>query len=272
MFPKVIKAYLERGYRVDLGNPSRLFSQLYDIKRDRPLSTGGGFSLSDALLFTGLSRLDPKPEGVFIIGNAFGLSTFVIADLFPETTVDVIDAESEGGDNGLGSQITRDIARELFPNVRLTTGFSPLDLPKAFRLPSYQLLFVDGLHTNRQMVSDFQGMLPRMDKSAIVIFHDVVLCRMLPAWERVRELGKEGGFIPFELGFTSFGLTALARNYPAAESYLESIQKPFNESRYTLGIPYTRNRPEICNRTLFELEQSVRYRVSKLVTRSSKVT
>jgi predicted O-methyltransferase YrrM len=91
MLPKVIQAYAEQGYRIDLGDPSYLCSRLRSAG-NAACETGGGMSLTDALLFTALARV-MNPAAIFIIGNAFGLSTFVIADLFPQATIDVIDAE-----------------------------------------------------------------------------------------------------------------------------------------------------------------------------------
>jgi len=153
VLPGVLEAYEECGYRVDLGGPSRLYATLVDRRTGRSLRCSGGISPSDGLLFAALARAY-QPQTVFVIGTSFGLSAFVLAELFPRAVIDVIDAECEGVDNVEGSKITREIARRRYGNVRLTTGYSPQDISKAGRCDKYQFVFIDGLHTNAQMTKD----------------------------------------------------------------------------------------------------------------------
>jgi predicted O-methyltransferase YrrM len=253
MFPKIVQAYANHGYRVDLGNPSRLYAILLDGAGGRRMATGGGLSVADVMLFTGLSRAI-SPKAIFVIGNAFGLSTFVLAELFPEALIDVIDAESEGADNLSGSELTRSISAEHYPNVNLTAGYSPQDIPRAVRADRYQLVFVDGLHTNTQMVQDFRGVLPILSSDCVVVFHDVALCGMQTAWAEVRRTAESEGFRSFELPWTPFGLTAIARGTPAAEQYLSLIAGNFEHHRYHLGTPSQLNAfPRILTHSPIEL-------------------
>lgn len=180
MFLNIIRAYSRHGYTLDLGNPSALFSKLH--KDGDYLSTGGGLPVTDMAMFSTIARAKPDLPSWFIIGNAFGLSTCLLADLFPNAIIDVIDAEIEGLNNKTGSALTRAIAAESFPNVKLTTGFSPKDLSKATRLDTYSAAFIDGLHTNEQMLADFKGILPLLSPASIVVFHDVGFFRMDSAW------------------------------------------------------------------------------------------
>jgi len=262
MFPKVVKAYLEQGYRLDMGNPSRLYARLIDANTNLPVSTGGGCSPSDALLFTAISRTI-SPKAIFIIGNAFGLSTFILADIFPESQIDVIDAEIEGADNSLGSSLTRRIAATHYPNVHLTTGYSPQDLGQATRSTKYQFAFVDGLHTDAQMIADFDGLRPILDDSAVVIFHDVALCWMTAAWQHVERVAKSEGYATHQLGFTQFGLCAIVREMPELADYFATIASDFGRNRYHLGVPLLPppNRPKIWTKSAYQIE---RYLVNKV--------
>ena len=257
MLPKVIEAYRAQGYGVNMGDPSSLPSCLVETSTGRCLSTGGGISVSDAFLFSTLARMF-NPEAIFVIGNAFGLSTFVLAESFPGALLDVIDAESEGSDNARGSEVTRKIAVSHFPQVRLTTGYSPQDIPQASRVPKYQMAFIDGLHTNVQMVKDFVGLLPFLDERCVVVFHDVASHDMLDGWQEIlRRSGKEN-FQGFQVSWTSFGVCVLVRGLPAIQQYFASSAGEFRGIRYHLGVKTSPNRPRFYNRTLFEIELYVR--------------
>ena len=123
MTPNVVLAYARHGYRVDLGNPSIISARL--MQSGSEVATGGGIPVTDIAVFWAISRVAPELPSWFIVGNAFGYSTLVLADLFPRAMIDVIDAETEGAANKTGTDLTRQIATESFPNVQLTAGFSP---------------------------------------------------------------------------------------------------------------------------------------------------
>lgn len=260
MLPKVISAYDAHGYGVDMGNPSTLFSCVVEQQTGRRLSTGGGISVSDAFLFTSLARIF-DPSSIFVVGNAFGLSTFVLAETFPSALIDVIDAEIEGGDNAQGSALTRQIARTHFPKVQLTTGFSPEDVPKACRAAHYQMAFIDGLHTDEQMVKDFLGIRPYLSDECLVIFHDVASHNMLSGWNNILQQASPEGFRGFEVSWTSFGVCVLVRGLPAVNDYFTQSTGSFSGARYHLGIKHSPQRPKFYNRTLFELELALKRRL-----------
>lgn len=260
MLPKVIEAYRSHGFDVSMGSPSCLPSSLVERSTGRRLSTGGGISVSDAFLFSSLARMF-SPQTIFVVGNAFGLSTFVLADSFAEAQLDVIDAEAEGGDNARGSTITRKIAQEYFPKVQLTTGYSPQDIPRACRSAKYQMAFIDGLHTNEQMVKDFVGITSRLDEQCVVVFHDVASHQMFDGWEEVKRLARPEGFAPFEVSWTSFGVCVLVRGLPRVQTYFEANAGEFGHHRYHLGTMVSPRRPKFFNRTLFEIELAIRRRL-----------
>lgn len=257
MLPKVIEAYASCGFGVAMGTPSTLPSCLVERSTGRCLSTGGGISVSDAFLFTSLARMF-SPNAIFIVGNAFGLSTFVMAESFPDALIDVIDAESEGSDNKRGSEITRKIAQSHFPKVQLTSGFSPQDVPKACRVPKYQMAFIDGLHTNEQMVKDFVGIVPFLDEQCVVVFHDVASHDMLDGWHEIVKRASKDGFHGFEVSWTAFGICVLVRGLPRVQEYFEVSAGTFDGHRYHLGVKFSPHRPKFFNRTPFEMELYIR--------------
>jgi len=139
------------------------------------LDVAGGVSSCDLELFTQLStRLDPRR--IFVVGNAYGLSTLALAAVFPRAAIDVIDAEVWGSWVATGTSLTRKIVAEGDLDVQLVVGSSPLDTPAALRGRAYDLVFIDGKHTHRHMVDDFRGIRPYLAMWSLVILHDVALC------------------------------------------------------------------------------------------------
>lgn len=128
MLSSVIERYRRLGYRLDLGSPRMLCGSVEDISSEKKLSLGGGISVSDILLFASLSHVF-EPNSIFIVGNSFGLSAAVLAELFPRSLIDVIDAECEGSDNRVGSDLTRAMINNRYRRVQLTIGYSPEDVP-----------------------------------------------------------------------------------------------------------------------------------------------
>jgi Methyltransferase domain len=222
--------------------------------------------VSDAFLFAAMSRVC-TPSSIFIIGNAFGCATFILADLFPAAQIDVIDANCEGADNSTGSDLTRRIAAADFPNVQLTTGYSPQDVSKATRSEKYQFVFIDGLHTNEQMFADFEGIRALLDTTAVVLFHDVASHRMFSAWQKVLAVAEPDGFKGYQLCFTQFGVCALSRGSQAVDEYLSSIASKFGDVRYHLGVPPRPKRPIFWIKSAYEVELFLRHKLAGLFRR-----
>ena len=149
-----------------------------DARRLGGLETGYSIEPGDVELFVALSTLAAPPR-IFVVGNAWGYSTLVLACVFPSSSVDVIDAANEGADNIKGVELTRAVAESEGLDVRLHVGFSPQHTEAAMRFPApatYGLVFLDGLHTNEQTIADFEGVRHRLDEGAgdfLVVFHDV---------------------------------------------------------------------------------------------------
>lgn len=183
------------------------------------------------MLFLAIHDIFPA-RSIFIIGNAFGYSTFCLGEIFREACIDVIDAETEGQDNKVGSNLTRKIAERYYPSVRLTIGFSPEETPKAVRKEvidkgGYELVFINGLHTNDQIYKDFNGISPHLAPNCIIVIHDVGLANLQPGFRAIREKASQLGFNSFisRLIWTHFGTGLLARGFAPSqfESYLRRI-------------------------------------------------
>jgi predicted O-methyltransferase YrrM len=163
------------GYGFGALNPDVICQCITGILR----SPEGGAGLADADIevFVRLRRILPAGTRAFVIGNAFGYSTVVLALLFARGGVgfvDVLDAEAEGDCNSLGTYLTRKIVAEESFAVNLTLGFSPWDVPKAVtRRTKYALAFIDGRHTNDQLLMDFVAIERHLARAAVVVLHDV---------------------------------------------------------------------------------------------------
>jgi predicted O-methyltransferase YrrM len=229
---KVIESYNARGYQVILGNPDCLLTRLF--KDGRVINASFAVSMSDIQVFKWIADMSPWQHAL-IIGNSFGFSTFIIAELCPGCYVDVIDAEVEGSENRLGSELTRKIAERDFPSVRLTIGFSPQDLPKACRFNDYDFIFIDGLHTNEQLIADFNGIRSLRRENSAVYCHDVGIAKMHEGWSQIKAEMLEENDEAFDLHFTSFGATIVVRGNPAFREFMRLICRPLNEVFYFFG-------------------------------------
>jgi predicted O-methyltransferase YrrM len=232
----VLGAYKNLGYEVLLGNPDCLLTQL--SKDGRPIKVSAAISLSDILVFQWIVQFIPWRHAL-VIGNAFGFSTFVIAALSQGCSVDAIDAEVEGTENGLGSLLTREIANVHFPRVQLTKGFSPQDLDKACHFDTYDFIFIDGGHTNDQLVADFKGILDRRSRPSVVYCHDVGMAKMHEGWLQIKAQLLHNEDKPFDLHFTSFGSTLVVSSHPEFESFMESVCRPLQEPFFYFGAKHT---------------------------------
>jgi hypothetical protein len=182
-------------------------------KKRKFLNLGGGLLPSDMELAIRLSQ-KLQPQRIFGVGNSFGLSTCSLATVFPHASIDVIDAEAEGWHNSHGSNLTRTIARENGLDVSLTTGLSPKDTKKALRGQSYDLAFIDGLHTPTQMYLDWQGIRPYLSESAVTIFHDVDLARLHSAVQKVLHKSPGSRYLRYNSSYhdNKFGTGLLVRS------------------------------------------------------------
>ena len=232
---RIIHFYKTRGYEVLLGDPDCLLTRL--LRDGRPVDASSAVSLSDILVFQWIAGFAPWQRAL-VIGNSFGFSTLLIAGLCPGCEVDAIDAEVEGSENRLGSQLTMAIAKEHFPGVRLTIGFSPQDLPRACRFGAYDFIFIDGWHSNEQLIADFSGIYGRRSENCVVYLHDVGMAKMNSAWSTIQAQFIRGNDSAFDLNITSFGSAVVLSGYPEFKGFLRNCCRPIEECYYYFGAKH----------------------------------
>ena len=232
---KVVDAYRQFGYQVLLSNPDCLPTRL--AKDGRLLSISYAISLTDILVFHWIAGSVPWRRAL-VIGNAFGFSTFVIAALCPDCLVDVIDAEVEGCENGMGSELTRKIAERVFPGVQLTKGFSPQDLPNACRFGEYDFVFIDGMHTNDQLIKDFEAIRAMRSNNSVVYCHDVGMARMNQAWSHIKSHLLDADDAAFDLHFTNFGCTVVVKGHHDLRRFFEQTSFPLEGCYFYFGAKH----------------------------------
>jgi predicted O-methyltransferase YrrM len=203
-FVEAIKLYKRYGYDVKTGlNPYHFngkaplyypFTFLFRINTVNELETGGGISPVEVYLLESLSSVY-KSKNIFIIGNAFGWSTIVMALCFPNAKIVAIDAGIEGKDNMFGIELTNHIAKYENLNCIVEYGFSPQNtkevIDKHFKDQKLDLVFIDGLHTNRQLLKDFYGVVDFCYEKTIFLFHDVINWKMKKAFLRIKNYLKQ---------------------------------------------------------------------------------
>lgn len=213
MFLKILNAYKELGYNIHIGNNKRFWTAINGF------SSGFGISITDIAFFQGLKTVF-LPERILCIGNAFGYSAFCLAEIFPGVPIDCIDAEIEGSDNQLGSQITRTISsRHYNDQVQVKKGFSPQDL-SLFSGNKYDFIFIDAMHDNEHLIADFNGVQPFTKESCVIYLHDVGMCSMIPAWNQIKD---QYGFKGYNVDFTNFGCKAQVRGIQTVHDWFQYL-------------------------------------------------
>ena len=179
----VDRCYTDLGFEIGIHTDPTIRG----IRYLKDVSSGGAICDSDVELMVSLSELF-TPKAIYCVGNAFGYSTITLAHIFPKTPIDVIDAEIEGKDNKLGTRITRTIADKYGYDVNLFAGFSPEDTHKCLRFNTYDLVFIDGYHSNEQLVRDFVGIYAKLSPKCVLILHDVKLSKLYRGVNDIRVL------------------------------------------------------------------------------------
>lgn len=155
----------------------------------RRISAGGGIAFTEMLFFEMLCR-ELQPKNILIIGNAFGLSTVLLALLNPSARVVAIDAGIEGADNDAGNALTERIAAEETLNIRIVRWFSPDAVPGAVHEhlnDTVDMVFIDGLHTNAQQTADFEAAWKHGGSKCTYVFHDVLNYQLQPSFSAIAE-------------------------------------------------------------------------------------
>lgn len=161
-------------------------------KKIRSMSSkGGGVNISEIFLFQTLADLKYPIKNIFIIGNAFGFSTILLSLMFPQAKVIAIDAGCEGKDNMKGIELTNTICKKHNLDAAVEYGFSPQNtkevIQKHFGSNKIDLCFIDGLHTNEQLLLDFEESQKYCHTDTLYFMHDVINWKMQEAFQKIQE-------------------------------------------------------------------------------------
>lgn len=204
VLPRLVEAYTFEGYAVLSGlNPTHYKSfpgaPFTWIIRDGKLASSGlGISVQEVYFFECLlAALPPRP--IYVIGNAMGFSTLAIALAAPGSRVVAIDT-GQTAHSLEGLELTRRIAAREGLDVAALQGVSPNDVARTAiegaGAAAFGCAFIDGYHSNEQVMKDFEAVKAVSAPDAIYVFHDV----------------HNGGLRP--------GLAVIAAKYPGFSSSL----------------------------------------------------
>ena len=192
VYLKLVELYGGYGYTVRTGLYPSHFHNFKGAagtvleKSSLKIRTGGGIALGEVYLLEELCAVI-QPKRIFIIGNAFGWSTFAFALACPSARILALDAGIEGNDNMAGIDLTNQIARDQGYQVNCVHGFSPQDVPKTISAEFQEqpdLIFIDGLHTDKQLKMDFEAS-HAAAPNALYLYHDIVNFKMHAAFDKI---------------------------------------------------------------------------------------
>jgi len=214
-FTRLLDIYHRAGFQVRTGlNPYQ-----FDNHRDAPftalyrdgqiLPTGGGVAVQEIYFFETLFE-EYHPKRIFVIGNAFGWSTLLLALLNPAARVVALDCGIEGAWAKAGIDLTNRIAAAEGLPARVVFGTSPQDVDSvvAEHLGSVDFAFIDGLHTNEQQEKDSDAVRKCASADCVYVAHDVINWHMLDGFERIA--AKSPGMIARILIRTPSGIGVLS--------------------------------------------------------------
>ena len=137
-----------------------------------------------------------QAQNIFIVGNAFGWSTFALALACPQSNIVVIDNFQEGTQARVGHQLSLRIKdRQKFERVFLLQASSPDDVATVaqqyFPAGKSDFMLIDGNHTNAQLLLDFAAVQKIAEEQHIVFLHDIINFEMTKAFVELRHQYKQ---------------------------------------------------------------------------------
>jgi methyltransferase family protein len=184
--------YESRGILISTGlNPCHFGNLLqanftWFIKDGKSLTNGLGIAMQEVYflecLFAAL-----HPRNIFAIGNSAGWSSFALALLNPAARVVAIDAGFD--QNALeGLEFTNRVAAEEGLDLRAVQAVSPdgvAAVVEANMTGPIDFAFIDGYHTQDQVVRDFTALRVHAAPDCVYLFHDVHEFKLQPGIEAI---------------------------------------------------------------------------------------
>jgi hypothetical protein len=148
------------------------------------------------------------PRSIFIIGNGLGWSAIALAMMNPDAFVVAIDPHT-------GIELTNRIAFRERLSCTAVQASSPGDNARIIQeyCPSPpDLVLIDGLHSNEQIVLDFNATFAVSGREAAYFFHDIVNFDLFDGLSRISETGRSSAMSTHLLMCTPSGMAVVARN------------------------------------------------------------
>jgi len=178
---KLVKLYHNEGFQISTGlNPCHFenypLASFTRLIRDGESQTNGlGIAMQEVYflecLFDGF-----QPQNIFIIGNSFGWSTLALGLLNPEAQIIAIDSGYDAKSIE-GIKLTNKLAEKAgLSRLKVIRGASPQDVSPIIEKElggKVDFAFIDGLHTNEQIVLDFNAIKAYGTDDSVYLFHDI---------------------------------------------------------------------------------------------------
>jgi predicted O-methyltransferase YrrM len=215
LLDKLHALYRSGGHTIVNGVPP-LFSGLpyteftYVLAENRQSTGALGIAPAEVYLLEHLLR-DHPPRTALVIGNSFGWSTLAIGLIVPSTQVLAIDSAPNPFLEYWIEETNR-LAAVAGVRVHAQKGSSPEDVPTtlaALDVKQLDFVFVDGLHTNDQLILDVRSVMPYLDQKSVVLLHDVEYWNL---HEAVSVISRETGLDAHLLLRTPSGVVVLCRD------------------------------------------------------------
>jgi hypothetical protein len=177
------------------------------LRNGESQSSDLGISLWELLVLERFCRAQP-PRSIFIIGNGLGWSAIALAMMNPDAFVVVVDTHA-------GIELTNRIAFRERLSCIAVQGTSPGDNARIIReycpCPP-DLVLVDGLHSNEQIVLDFDATFAVSGRSASYLFHDIVNFNLFEGLSKISETGRHHAMTTHLLLCTPSGMAVVTRD------------------------------------------------------------
>lgn len=198
---KLIALYETRGFQVSTGlspsdfNGYELAPFTWLIEDGKSYTNGLGIGMQEVYFLECLFA-DYHPKNILVIGNSFGWSTFALALINPSAKIVALDAGFDK--NSLaGLDFTRRVAAEEGLNITAIRGVSPGDVPNAVSAFGGEIdfAFIDGNHTNEQIVLDYKAVRDCAAPDSVYLFHDVRMLGLMSGFGNVERAAGQTGQI-----------------------------------------------------------------------------
>jgi predicted O-methyltransferase YrrM len=177
---QLVDLYRAEGITISTGLPPHRFGGYggapvtWFLKDGTSLTNGLGIAMQEVYLLEHLFAAF-QPRRALVIGNAFGWSTVAIAALLNGGRVVAIDSGADRNSRD-GIKLTNRIAEVGRLPAKVVEGTSPQDVAAIVDAElggPVDFAFIDGLHTNEQVVLDYGAVQAKAADDAVYLFHDV---------------------------------------------------------------------------------------------------